>query len=74
MKKAYPKVPLAGAVHNGSLLPSAVLKATVLPHHDWMVFNPILPLSGYSNVKKIIIVDTATPESSAADSTSARRM
>ena len=54
----------------GAAAPSALLKKTVLPHHVWIVFFPMFPLSGYCSMKKIKMAETATPESSAAESTS----
>jgi hypothetical protein len=66
----HPKVEPAGTVRSGREFPSAVFKYTLLPHHAWMVFNPIVPLLGYWRQKKIKMMDTATPESMAAERTS----
>ena len=40
---------------------------TVLPHHVWTLFAPIVPFLGYSRMKKMRTVETARPESSAAE-------
>ena len=67
---AGPNVPFSGGVRSGSAFQSAVFWYTVLPHHVWMLFAPIVPLRGYCRQKKITTTDTATPASRPADRTS----
>jgi len=69
----HPKVEPSGNVKSGREFPSAVFKKTLLPHHDWMVFSPIVPFWGYWRQKKIKMMDTAKPESRAAERTSDKR-
>ena len=57
---AGPNVPLAGKCFHGVPIPSAVVELTVLPHQ---FSSP----PGKITVKKMIIAETATPESRLAD-------
>lgn len=59
---AGPKYPESGSLLYGTPCASAVFRYTVLPHH----FNDP---AGKIMQKNIMTVDTATPESSAAEST-----
>lgn len=68
-----PNVSPSASEMSGVLFPSAVLSHTVLPHHDWMVWSPMLPFCGYCRMKKMRTAETATPESSAAERTSVKR-
>ena len=34
--------------------PSAVVNGLVFPHHDCMVFRPIVPFFGYCRMKKLL--------------------
>ena len=68
--ESYPNVSPGASEINGIMLPSALLNETVLPHHVWIVFSPMLPFLGYWRMKKIRIAETATPASKAADKTS----
>lgn len=69
-RSTYPNLPLVGTDNKGNACPSAVFEKTVLPHHFWIVLIPIVPFSGNWRVKKIRMVDMATPQSMAADRTS----
>ena len=64
---AGPNVFPGGNALNAVEFASAVFKNTVLPHHVPKVFAPIVPFLGYSRMKKMSTVETATPESRAAD-------
>lgn len=48
----YPNFWPGGSVFNGNASQSAVLVNTVLPHHVCMLFRPMVPLAGYSNLSK----------------------
>ena len=67
--ETYPKVEFGATERRGVPFQSAVFWKTMLPHHVWMVFAPIVPALGNCRQKKMITAETATPESSAADKT-----